>query len=136
MSANKRLLVIDREDTVLQTGSDETIRLTVHRFRPQRRGNQIDGPPTQLSFKVLSLYKVTPFDYPHFDTSVLLWTKGFTLCTIVIHTRLAILWRVDSVTFAEFDFTETVKFVGLPSDEGVVVRIRVCRDEGPAPVYS
>ena len=43
------------------------------------------------------------------------------------HARLAIPRTIDNIPFAEFNLVELVQLINLPSDESVVVRVRVGR---------
>jgi hypothetical protein len=54
----------------------------------------------------------------------------------LIHAWLAFFKAVDGVALAKLDFSELVELVDLPSDEGVVVQVGVCRNERATPIYT
>ena len=105
-----------------------------HRLRPQSRGNQEHLPIADLVLDCLSSGLAPAHDL-HLDAGVLGRTESLAFGTVVVHARLAVLGTVDGVALAELDLAELVELFRLPADEGVVVRVRVGRDERAAPVY-
>ena len=76
-----------------------------------------------------------PLDDLELEARVLLRADSFAVGAVVVHTWLAVLRAVDGVPLAELDLAQLVELFRLPADEGVVVRVRVRRDERAAPVY-
>jgi len=52
----------------------------------------------------------------------------------MVHARLAIPRTIDGIPLAEFDLVQFVQLIGLPSDESVVVGVRVSRQEHTPPI--
>ncbi|KAH3685223.1 hypothetical protein WICPIJ_003817 [Wickerhamomyces pijperi] len=121
------------KDTVVDLWRHETTRLTVHGFRSQSGSNQVH---------LLGLVQgfgdgwVCEFGDFNLDTNVFLWGDTFTRGSVVIHTGLAILFRVDGVSFTKLDSTNVFQSLDVPSDKLVVVWVQVRGDHGTSPVDS
>jgi hypothetical protein len=75
----------------------------------------------------------------HSTTSILIpgvlgGSTSFTLRSIMIHARLAIPRTIDGIPLAEFDLVQFVQLIDLPSDESVVVRVCIGRQEHAPPI--
>jgi hypothetical protein len=135
----EKLVVRGLEETVLESRSDETVGLTVpvrQRRRPFLLEQDLHGlrskgggdHPDLLSANgLLDLARDarSPASHLHLDRSVFLRVNGLSACSVVVHTRLTVLGRVDGVSLSELDLALLVQLVHLPSDERVVVRVRV-----------
>lgn len=99
----------------------------LHCLGAKGRCNHVDLASTDC-LDNLARNIVTPAQDLHLDGSVFLGSNGLATRTIVVHTRLTVFRRIDSVALAKLDLALLVQFVDLPSDESVIVGVCVgCR---------
>jgi len=54
----------------------------------------------------------------------------------MVHTGLTILGTVDGIAFAELDLVQLVELIGLPADEGVIIRVCIGGQESTTPINT
>ena len=110
---------------------DPAVGLAVHRLGPERPGDQEDAlPGSELRLDGGRARR----DDLHLDRGVLLRANALALRTVVVRARLPVQRREDGVPLAELDLPQRLQLAELPPDKAVKVRVRVRRDEAPAPV--
>ena len=107
-----------------------------HGLGSQSSGNQEHFPASNPVIDMFFDFRISPRNDLHLDSCVFLGSQSLTLRTIVVHTRLAVLWAIDSISFSELDFAHIVQLVHLPSDEGVVIWVDVCGQERSTPINT
>ena len=99
--------------------------LTIHCFRAESSSNQ------EHVFVFLLTYTFWVVKKLQLYASVLLRADTLILlsCSVVVSDWLAILYTIDSISFAKLDFAFLFEVMELPADEGIIIRVSLSGDE-------
>ena len=99
--------------------------LAIHCFRAESSSNQ------EHVFVFLLTYTFWVVKKLQLYASVLLRANTLILlsCSVVVSDWLAILYTIDSISFAKLDFAFLFEVMELPADEGIIIRVSLCGDE-------
>lgn len=130
-SNNENFIIDGFESTILTSGEDETVSLTVHSFRSQGSSSQVDVS----TFK--RLQGTVEFEDLQLNKSVFLRTDTFRFSSsIMISTDLVVSDGVNGRSLTELDVISFLQEGELPLDERVVVRVDISGDERSSVVDS
>ena len=101
-------LLLDLEQSVVNLRADEAASLSVHGLGAQCSGHEVDfGVILNLALDQLSHFR-SPFLHLHLHGGVFLGANTLTLSPVMVHTGLAVLGGVDSVTVTVHDLAQFV----------------------------
>ncbi|KAI6762839.1 hypothetical protein HG530_008819 [Fusarium avenaceum] len=128
--------LINLEDTISDLGANKAASLAVHSLGAQGSSDVEDlSVLWQLTLQGLGGLG-SPLKNLDLQSRVLLRTNTLTFGSVVVHTGLSILDRVDSVSLSELDLVQLLETVHLPSNESIVIRVCISCHKRSAPVNT